>query len=327
MRKIKKYLFFLITITFYINITYSQVWVYKGEPFPLEGIPSYYTDLPDEFRIAPLVKQKKIKSYEVKLVYPNEKHYSGYVQFKNEYDTNGIPLQFKGMNYEKYGTGGYHFDPVYNVDSTYYHIDSTGKLDTIIRFYHTGRLDTSTFAYDSKGFYTGPKGEISDSMNYNWPIRYDEKGRIIKKGMIEFIYNIDRISKIIEVNDIGEKFLNDLYSYDEKNHICKNYQGIDTVLKEKIYCDDNWKAIIKYEYKNGFKIHNRFYGTIYSYFEYYPDEKLKTIYQKEIKGNVLTSETTREFKYNSRGDKVEETTYDKFGNFIDKYIFIYEYYD
>lgn len=323
-------LLFSILLLFICNQTNnSQVWVYSGEPIPLEYIKYYYTSLPHEFRIAPMVKQKNIKSYEVKLVYSNEKHYSGYVEFKNEYDTNGIPLHLKGMNYDKYSTGGHHFDAVFNVDSTYYQINNSGKLETIIRFYQTGRIDTSTFAYNSKGLYIGPKANIIDSLNYVWPIKYDEKGRIIKKGIIEFIFNKDRISEVVETNDAGHRFSKALYIYDDKNYICKYYKTNqrDTVLEEKIYCDNNWKAVIRYTYKNSFKLHSRFYSTEYRYYEYYSDGKLKTISQKDIKGNVLASEIFREFKYNSRGDNIEETTFDKFGNLIEKYIFIYEYYE
>lgn len=318
-----------ILSTFLSYETCSQVWVYKGEPFPLEGIPYYYTDLPYEFRIAPIVKQKKIKSYEVKLVYPNEKHYSGYVEFKNEYDTNGIPLHLKGMNYDKYSTGGYHIDPVFDVDSTYYHIDNTGKLDTIIRFYHSGRLDTSTYAYNSEELYVGPNKVFLDSMNFNWPIKYDKKGRMIKKGKLEFFFIGDRISKVIELNDIGKQFLKALYKYDEKNFTCKYYEkhGKNTVLKEIVYCDNNWKSVIRYTYYRGYRRKGHFEGANYKYYEYYTDGKLKTIYQKDIKGNILTSEIIREFKYNSRCDNIEETTFDKFGNLINKYIFIYEYYE
>lgn len=216
MNTFTKILLSFILSTFLSYETYSQVLVYKGEPFPLEGIPYYYTDLPYEFSIAPIVRQKKIKSYEVKLVYPNEKHYSGYVEFKNEYDTNGIPLHLKGMNYDKYSTGGYHTDPVFDVDSTYYHLDITGKLDTIIRFYHTGRLDTSTYAYNSEGLYVGPNKVILDSMNFNWPIKYDEKGRMIKKGNLEFIFENDRISAVYQDNDNGDKFLKYMYIFDDK---------------------------------------------------------------------------------------------------------------
>lgn len=312
-----------------IQVNYCQVWDYKGEPIPLEYINYYYTDLPYEFRIAPLVKKKKIKSYEVKLVYPIKKHYSGYLEYKNEYDTNGIPLHLKGMNYDKYSTGGHHFDAVFNVDSTYYHINNSGKLEMIIRYYQTGRIDTSTFVYDSKGLYIGSRTDLNDSLNYKWPIKYDEKGRMIKKGNLEFLFNGDRISKVTELNDIGKQFLKALYKYDEKNSTCKYFEkhGKDTVLKEIIYCDNNWKSVIRYDYYIGYRRKGHYKGANYRYYEYYSDGKLKTIYQKDIKGNILTNEIIREFKYNSRGDNIEETTFDKFGNLIDKFIFIYEYYE
>lgn len=328
MKAIKFIIFIYYILIVFFKISYSQVWVYKGEPIPLEYISYYYTDLPYEFRIAPLVKEKKINSYEVKLVYPNEKHYSGYVEFKNEYDTNGIPLHLKGMNYDKYSTGGHHFDAVFNVDSTYYHINNSGKLEMIIRYYQTGRIDTSTFAYNSKGLYIGPHKYILDSMNFNWPIIYDEKGRMIKKGNIEFIFKNNRISEVIQDNDNGDKFLKYKYIFDDKKKVCKSYEiRRDTVLKEIIYCDDDWKSVVRYDYYRGSRRKGHYKGANYRYYEYYSDGKLKTIYQKDIKGNILTSEIIREFKYNTRGDNIEETTFDKFGNLIDKYIFIYEYYE
>ncbi len=315
-----KFIFISLIFLFIFDFLYSQ-----NEIIPYFDIPSYYTDLPSEFREAPFYKLKKIKYYEVRKIYSDEGLGSGYLEERNFYDTNGIPLSKIGMNYERYSTGGHHFDPIFDVDSTFYNINRNGHLDSMVLYYHSGYISSDVFLYDIAGLCIKSKHYSVDSLIRTIDYVYDQKGRLINKGNVEFLFDNDRIIEIAEYNENNYRNVFYEYIYDNKSFTCEVYntKGMKDKLINRIYFNDKWKQLVKYKINENYDRGKEITRTSFSYDH---DGKINKIFVSKTENNIFTDSWEYEIVFDSKGNRIEEYLYDRYGNLLSKYKFIYEFY-